>query len=229
MSNPDLESPVNKLPVAVVILFLAMAGVEVVLGAGNSGLVGGPEAVGWRMRLVQSYGFSGQIFDQMLAIGRYPAEHLLRFFSYSFFHLSFSHALFALVLMLALGKLVGELMGNLAVIILFFGSAIGGALAYGLLLNDPVWLTGGYPAVYGLIGAYSYIMWRKLQVEGGPQMQAFTLIAILMGIQLIWSIFATVGNGWVAELAGFFTGFGLSFVVVPGGWSRLRHWLQQRR
>ena len=45
MQDPDLQPPVNPLPPAVVVLFLAIAGVEVVLSLAEAGLVGGPGAV----------------------------------------------------------------------------------------------------------------------------------------------------------------------------------------
>ena len=205
-----------------------MAGIEGTLSLAEGGLVGGPAAIGWRLALVRDWGFSGQIFDAMWAQGYFPAEHLLRFITYPFIHLSFTHALIAIVLMLALGKMAAEVMGQLAMLALFFVSGIGGALAYALLLNDPVWLVGAYPSVYGLIGGYSFVLWRKQADTGGPQWQAFSLIALLMGLQLIWSLFASVGNGWVAELAGCFCGFVLSFVCAPGAWARILSRLRQR-
>ena len=36
------------------------------------------------------------------------------------------------------------------------------------------------------------------------------------------------GWDWVADLAGFATGFLLSFVVSPGGWARVREKIRQR-
>ncbi|MEY4697689.1 MAG: hypothetical protein RIT14_2117, partial [Pseudomonadota bacterium] len=36
------------------------------------------------------------------------------------------------------------------------------------------------------------------------------------------------GYEWVADLAGFATGFALSFVVSPGGWRRVVAKLRQR-
>ena len=50
MSHPDDQSPVNPLPPVVVALFLVIAGVEVAFSLGARGIVGGPEAVGWRRR-----------------------------------------------------------------------------------------------------------------------------------------------------------------------------------
>ncbi|MEP2641317.1 rhomboid family intramembrane serine protease [Roseobacter sp.] len=213
--------PVNPLPPVVVILFLAIALPEVAFSLGAQGLVGGAEAVGWRLASVQNYAFSGEIFDWMMERGQWPGEHLLRFLTYSFVHTGFTSALFAGVLLLALGKLVGETMGQVAVLVLFFGGAVFGALAYGVLLNDPNWLIGGYPATYGLIGGYSFVMWQSLGARGEEQLRAFNLIAMLMGIQLLWGVFFDVGNGWVADLAGFVFGFGASAVLVPGGVARV--------
>lgn len=228
MDNPDLEPPVNPLPPVVVVFFLAIAGMEAVLSLAEAGMIGGPGAVGWRLGLIREYGFSGQIFDWMVANGRWPLAQVQRLVTYPFLHLSFTHGLFAMVLLLALGKMVAEVMGQLAFAAVFVLSGIGGAVVYAVLLNDPVWLAGAYPNVYGLIGGYSFVMWRSLAGTGTQQYRAFSLIAILMAIQLIWGIFFEVGTLWVAELAGFFVGFGLCFLCAPGEWARLRDKLRQR-
>jgi membrane associated rhomboid family serine protease len=128
----------------------------------------------------------------------------------------------------ALGKMVAEVRGQIAFVVIFVLSGVGGAIAYGLLLNDPAWLTGSYPSAYGLIGGYSFVMWRHLAGQGSQQLRAFSLIGILMGIQLLWGVFFETGTLWVAELAGFFCGFGLSFLLAPGEWARLRAKLQRR-
>ena len=228
MQDPDFQPPVNPLPPAVIFLFLAMAGVEAVLSLAEAGILGGRDAIGWRLAWVREYGFSGDIFDWMLANGQWPLEHVLRFFTFPFIHLGFTHALFAVVLLLALGKLVAEVMGQVAFVAIFVLSGIGGVVIYALLLNDPTWVAGAYPNVYGLIGGYSFVMWRTLGAAGEQQLRAFSLIAILMAIQLVWGIFFTVGTQWVAELAGFFCGFGLSFLLAPGEWARVRNRLRRR-
>ncbi|WP_187428945.1 hypothetical protein ROLI_036220 [Roseobacter fucihabitans] len=221
MSGHKEASPLNPLPPVVILLFLAMVLPEVIFSLGARGIVGGPEAVGWRLAAVQSYAFSGDIFDWMVANSRWVPEHLIRFFTYSFVHTSFSATLFAAVLLLALGKLVGEVLGQVAVLVLFFGGAFCGALIYGLLLNDPNWLVGGFPGVYGLIGGYSFVMWQSLGARGEQQLRAFNLIAMLMGLQLLWGVFFDVGNGWVADFIGFAFGFAASAALVPGGIARV--------
>ncbi|MBK0327116.1 rhomboid family intramembrane serine protease [Rhodobacteraceae bacterium F11138] len=222
MSEQNDISAVNPLPPVVTALFLVLLGIEAVLQLGTRGVIGGPAAVGWRLEAIQSYAFSAQIFDWMVETNRWPVEHLIRFVSYPFVHATFTHALFVGVFLLAMGKMVAEVFGNLAFLLVFFLSGIGGALAYALLLNDPVPLIGGFPSVYGLIGAFTYMLWRSLSRVGANQARAFTLISFLMGIQLVFGLLFGTDNDWVADLVGFATGFGLSFFVSPGGWARMR-------
>jgi len=229
MQDPNLAPPFNPLPPAVAILFLLLAGVEAALSLGNAGIIGGPGAIGWRLGLIREYGFSGDIFDWMVANDQWPLEHVKRLVTFPFVHMGFTHALFAAVLLLALGKMVAERMGQITFLLIFFGSGIVGAVLYALLLDDPVWLAGAYPNVYGLIGGYSFVMWRQLAGQGARQYRAFSLIAVLMGLQLIWSVLFEAGTIWVAELFGFFCGFGLSFILAPGEWAKIRASIQQRR
>lgn len=228
MTDPDFQPPVNPMPAAVTLLFLAIAGIEAGLSLAEAGIIGGPGAVGWRLALVRDYGFSNEVFDWMIANWRFPASEVLRVVSYSFVHLGFTHAVFAMVLLLALGKMVAEAMGQTAVLLIFFAAGIMGAVLYALVLDDPIWLVGAYPNVYGLIGAYSFVMWRKLANLGEPQYRAFLLIALLMGIQLLWGVFFEAGTQWLADLFGFFVGFGLCFVLAPGEWAKLRARVRHR-
>lgn len=226
-SNPNV-SPVNPIPPVVLALVIVIVGIELVFQMGARGFVGGPEAVGWRLSALQRYAFSGDIMDWMLANNRWPMEHVIRLLSYLFVHVGFAHMLFVVVFLLALGKMVGEIFHPLAVLVVFFGSALAGALAYGLILDDPMPLIGGYPAVYGLIGAYTFLLWVRLAATGENQMRAFLLIGLLMAVQLIFGLLFGGGNDWLADLAGFCAGFALSFVVSPGGWGRVMDKLRQR-
>lgn len=215
-------SPVNPLPPVVVALFVIIMAIEAMFSLGAQGVIGGPQAIGWRLGAMQGYAFSAEIFQWMLANNRWPPEHLLRFITYPFIHAGFTHALFAGVMVLALGKFVSEVFRGWAVLAVFFGASIGGALIYGVLAVSAVPLVGAIPGVYGLIGAFTYLLWLRLGLEGGPQIRAFTLIAFLMGIQLVFGILFGGSRDWIADLAGFAFGFALSFAVSPGGFARLR-------
>lgn len=226
-SDPD-ASPVNPLPTAVILLALPIVVVELAFVAGDRGFVGGPAAVGWRLSALQDYAFFTLVFDAMVDAGQWPASQVQRFVTYPFVHYGFTHMLMVLVFLLALGKMVGEDFSSFAVFAVFFASAILGALVYALATNDPNPLAGGYPAVYGLIGAYTFILWVRLGIDGQPQSQAFSLIAILLFIQLVFGLFFGAGQDWIAEIAGFVTGFAISPLVAPGGWGRLLARLRQR-
>ena len=228
MQDPD-ASPFNALPPVVVALAVAIFGVELVFMLTKSGLIGGTRGgEDWRIFALQRFAFSGEIFDWMVETGRWPPEHLLRFVSYPFVHFSFTQMIFVAVFVLALGKMVGEVFSPVAVLVVFFGSAIVGALAYALLLNDPRPLAGGFPGAYGLIGAYTLILWVGYGAAGENQYRAFTLIGFLLGIQLIFGLFFTVGNDWVAEVVGFLTGFALSALLAPGSFGRVLERLRRR-
>ncbi|MEM1077332.1 MAG: rhomboid family intramembrane serine protease [Pseudomonadota bacterium] len=226
--TPTPESPFNPLPPLVVALAVVVIGIEALFSLGMRGIIGGPEAVGWRLAAIRDFGFVDQVFDWMLANGRFPPDQLARFLTYPLIHASFTHALFVAIFVLAMGKMVSEVFGGLAFLTIFWVSAIAGALVYGLLLDAELPLIGGYPGVYGLIGAYTFLLWVSLIATGGQQYRAFSLIGMLLGIQLLFAIFFEVGMDWVADLSGFVAGFGLSFLLVPGGWNRVLAKLRKR-
>ncbi|OIQ32821.1 MAG: rhomboid family intramembrane serine protease [Alphaproteobacteria bacterium MedPE-SWcel] len=228
MQEPN-QSPFNALPPAVVALVIVILGIEIVFSLGARGLVGGPQAVGWRLAALQEYGFGAQYFWWMWETGNWPFDVLKRFVSYAFVHGSFTQSLFVCVFLLAMGKMVGETMGEVAVVLIFLGSAIGGALAYALLVGGQAALIGGFPAVYGLIGGFTHLLWLSLAKVGAQQFRAFSLIAFLMGIQLVFGLIFGGSPDWVADLAGFATGFCMSFFLVPGGWRRILGKLRQER
>ena len=126
------------------------------------------------------------------------------------------NALFVVVILLALGKMVGEVFRWWAVLVVFFGAAVAGALAFMAVPGNEAPLYGGYPAVYGLIGGFTFLLWVNLAAVGANKYRAFSLIGFLLGIQLLFGVIFGGGLEWVADLAGFAAGFLLSFVVSPG-------------
>jgi membrane associated rhomboid family serine protease len=228
--NDDRHSqPVfNVLPPAVVALALAIFAVELLLTLGARGYIGGQGAIGWRLQAIQDFSFYGPLLGWMFETGNWSVEQLQRFVTYPFVHLGFTHAAFVIVFLLALGKLVGEVFGNFAVLVIFFACGIFGALIYAGLVNDDRPLVGGFPSVYGLIGAYTFVLWVRLKSTGENEWQAFSLIGFLMGIQLFFGVFFDVGMDWVAEIAGFVFGFVLTPALVPGAFRRFLDRIRQR-
>lgn len=226
-SQPS-QPVVNPLPPVVVALALAIFAVEVLLSAGARGLIGGDAGGGWRVEAIQSYGFFAPLLEVIVQRQMWTTPELVRFVSYPFIHLGFTHVLFVIVFLLALGKLVGEALGGVAVIATFFISAIFGALVFAGLTGDPRPLVGGYPAVYGLIGTYTFILWVSYGQTGQNQYRAFTLIGFLLGIQLFFGVFFGSSSEWVAEVAGFIVGFLVAPFVARGGMRRMLARIRQR-
>ncbi|MEH7829768.1 rhomboid family intramembrane serine protease [Gemmobacter denitrificans] len=223
-----MEAPMNPLPKVVWLLALPMIVIELVLSLAGRGVIGGPAGIGWRVDAIQMVAFSPKLMRWMVENGIWPLEPLLRLVAYPFVHVNLTHAVMVVVMLLALGKMVGEIFRWWAVLAVFFGSAIGGALVYAAIPVITLPLVGGYPAIYGLIGAFTFLIWVRLAGTGTTQFRAFTMIGFLLGAQLVFGLLFGGGPEWVADLAGFAVGFALSFVVSPGGIARVRARLRQR-
>lgn len=219
--DPD-ASPVNALPPMVVVLFLVIVAVELTLSLADRGLVGGAGGIGWRLDAVNNWAFSTQWMDLMAERGTWYPSQVVRLVTYPFVQSNFTQALFVAVFLLALGKFVGEVFHPLAVLAVFVLSGVGGALIYWLAVSEAQWLIGGFPAVYGLIGAFSYILFVRFGELQQNQIMAFRLIAFLLAIQLVFGLLFGGPPDWIADIGGFACGFLLSFLVAPGGWRRFR-------
>lgn len=222
------EPAVNPIPAVVIVLCLIVVGVELVLSAAAAGMIGGPQGIGWRIAAMQDYGFSAVVLDRIIDASDYRLDLLKRFVTYGFVHGSFTQSLFAAALLLALGKFVGDVFHAGAVLLVVVGSKVFGAVMFGITVEGPSPLLGMFPAVYGLIGAYTYLIWLRLSASGQNQLKAFRLIGFLLAIQLVFGLVFGGGKMWIAELSGFAFGFVISIVAAPGGWAALVTRLRQR-
>ena len=224
--NPNPPA-VNPLPWIVWVLALPLIAMEVVLTIGETGLV---SAMGntWRIDAMQNFAFFPQFAQVAWQRGALVPYEPWRMVSYVLVHGSMTNTIFAVVILLAIGKMVGEVFRWWGVLAVWFAASVLGGLAYVALPQAQYPLLGAFPAVYGLIGAFTYLLWMRLAGSGTSQYRAFTLIGMLMGIQLLFGLLFGGGLQWVAELVGFIAGFLMSFVVSPGGIGRLRARLRQR-
>ncbi len=226
----DLNAaPLNPLPGAVWLIIALIAGIEAVLWAGGAGLIGGPQAVGWRLEAIQRFGFSSAVQDWMWETGRYPLSHLWRYPAFGLVHAGPMHAFFVVVLLAALGKYVAEAFGTRAFLVVLALPPMVGAIVFGLVMGGDAqgWLLGGMAMVFGLVGALTWWRWQVAGDAAGRR-RAFALIGVLLTARLGFGLIAETGHGWIAEIAAFGSGFGLSALVGPGGWSQLRARLRHR-
>ncbi len=222
------ETPLNPLPPVVWLILLPIVAMEVVLSAGSLGLAGGQTGIGWRSEALQRFALSPVMLDQMWQAGQVSTDYLMRFVTYAFVHGNLTHAVFATVFILALGKFVGEVFRGWAVAVVFLGAVLSGGLAYSLVPGLQAALYGAYPGAYGLIGAFTYILWAKLGAHHAHRGRAFSLIGFLLGIQLLFGALFGGAPDWIADLAGFGAGFCLSFLVAPGGPAHFLRLIRQR-
>lgn len=221
-------SPFNALPPVVIALAVVIFGLELMFQAATAGMLGGQGGIGWRLAAIQDYSVLNAVWDWMIDTGQFPTEHLVRFIAYPLIHGSFIHAAFVVVFILALGKMVAEVYSVVAFLAVFWVSAIMGALGFVVLMDSDYPLIGGYPGVYGLIGAFTFLMWMRAEAQGSGQMRAFALIGALLAIQLLFGLLNGEFGNVVADFSGFVTGLILSFIVSPGGWGRLLARVRQR-
>ena len=225
MNNPY---PVNPIPPVIIGLCVAIVAVEVVLSMAGAGLIGGAQGIGWRSAAIQDYGFAPSVWDQMVERSDYSFDLLKRFITYAFVHGSATQAIFGTVILLALGKFVGEVFHPVAVLAVFFLSGIVGAAVYGVTVSPNIGLVGVYPPDYGLIGAFTYLQWLRLGRMGQNQLQAFRMIGFLMAFQLLFAVLFGGSPTWIADITGFATGLLLSTLLAPGGWTAFMGRMRQR-
>ena len=228
--HPDHNAPpLNPLPPIVWLLALPLIGVELAIQLQSAGILDAGAALPWREAIYQQVRLLPELLRLQWETGGHPTEELYRLVSYPLVHGSFTDSLFAVVLFLALGKGVGEVLRWWAVLVVVLAATVAGGLAYGLLvsgLKSP--LIGAYPAVYGLIGAFTALLFMNLAAVGANKYRAFSLIGFLLGAQLIFGVIFGSTWTWVAEVAGFAAGFLLTFVICPGGIQRALDHIRQR-
>lgn len=222
------EKPFNELPPVIVGLALVIIGIELVLQAANYGLIGGPRGVGWRLSAIEQYGYSAAVLERVFSFGDTSFGMVRRFVTYSFINGQVIQVAFCAALVLALGKFSAQFYGQWRILAVYLITGVIGAVVYGLFADPRFPLIGGFPPVYGLIGAYTYALWLRLGEAGENQIKAFRLIGFLLGLQLVFGLLFGGGLGWIAELSAFASGFVLSVPLAPGGWQSLLERMRER-
>ena len=218
MTEYNRPPVINPIPAAILAIFSGIILVEAFLFFGFDNPTGSSGAAADRMLLIQKYGVSPNLANWMLETGNFSTDYVFRFIVYPFVNLSSLSVVFAGVLLLALGKMVGEVFPALSLILIWFLSTTFAAFFYSISATNGQILVGSYPGVYGFVGAYTFVSWITLRLaKNKNQSQAFSLIVALMSIQLLFSFLFGAGQLWIADFAGFVIGFIISFFLSPGG------------
>ena len=217
-----LLNPIS--PVLLVIAGLA-ALLETIFQLTDAGVIGGDGALAWRLEAIQSYGFFDGVFEHfrangLAAMARQP-ELALSFITYPFLHWSIPDALIGVAIFLAFGRVVSLRFSIQATLTLFAAGIFAAALGYGIVSNSGQPLLGLFVPSCALIGGYCWTEYRFRLVQGVPVWPAFRILLFLAIFNLAAYLFLTPTDYWIGQLAAFIVGFGLSFIVAPGGVRRI--------
>jgi membrane associated rhomboid family serine protease len=179
---------VNPLPPAVIVLFLAVVIGEAYIAGAEAQLWGQFDA---RVGLIRQFAFFPEGFERALAAGIWQPELFWRMLTYPFVHAAIMQSILASVLILALGKFVGEILGNTAVFAIFGISSVCAALGYAQFTSSTYPLFGGYPPAYGLIGGFSFVLFSRAEGLLSHQLRAFRMLGLLMAINISFSLFSS--------------------------------------
>ena len=216
----DFGNPFNALPPVVWLLAVAIIVIEAAFQLGAAGIAGGAQGVGWRIEAVGALGLPAVIPNWMLENGYFPLRHLSRLVSFPLVHGGVLHVVFVVLFVLTLGKALVPRLGQAGFLALFLISGAAGAVAWALAYPEGGWLVGGYPGSFGLVGAFTWVMWQQADGDRRARLGAFGLIGVLLLARAAFGLLGGFGTDWVADVVGFFVGAGLA-PVFAGGWRRL--------
>jgi len=229
MYDPNSDaSPFNPLPPVVMALAGLVLLLEGAFQAGESGLFGGGAGDIWRGSAIQNFGFWTAYFDYLTQSGDWRLDGLYRFVTYAFVHQNFTHAIFATVMILALGNYTSKIFSGWALLVVFILASIVGAVVFGLTSTPQSVLFGAYPAVYGFLGIFTWSLWIMADRLGTNPLAAFKLVGVLLGIQLLFILYYGHWDSLFSEVAGFVLGFAIAPLLAPGGIARLKARLRDR-
>lgn len=233
MSDPDplppdpAAPPLLPLPVPVWLALLALGGIELAFWLGAQGLTGDPLALGWRLAAAERFGFSAPVQAWMLEARQLPLHHLWRYLSYPLVHHGPLHAVLSAVFIAALGKAVAGTHGALVLSALLILPGALGAVLFGLFAPPPGWLMGATPAVFALVGAWTWNRWHAAD-DPRARWAAFGLIGSFLVARLALALLVETGAIWLAEMTAFFCGAAMAAILAPGNVQRLLARLRQR-
>ena len=225
MSDPT-KPVINHLPAPVIVFVLILTLGEFYITGAEARFWGSSES---RIALIRQVAFLPEVFQRSLLAGSWVPELFLRLITYPFVHSSLLQAVFAGVLTLTLGKFLAGVLGSFAIILIFFSSSMFAALGYSFFTNDSFPLFGSFPAAYGLIGAFTFVLFGRSNGSLNQQLQAFRLLSILMFINIIFAFFQNGPALWVAELSAVVMGFVCTAFLYPSGISVIIKKLKDRR
>lgn len=195
--------------VLIALTFIA-TGVEIALSVSDLGWIA-PR--GLRQLAYQYGGFwPGLLTDWQ---PNYASQPWLMFASYAFLHGGPLHLIVNMVTLWSIGSAVVQRVGQFGLLVLFASSAIGGALGYAALWNEPSPMVGASGALFGLAGAWlawEYVDRYTARIGLWPVVR-LVIMLIVLNVVMWWSLDGHLA--WQTHLGGFLTGWFVAMLLDP--------------
>lgn len=191
-------------------LILSCVVIEVFLSCGDFGILGSP-----RLRAV-AYEFGG-FWPGLLRDWQpnFAAQPYAMFVTYAFLHGGLIHLAVNMVTLWSLGKSVLDRVGPVGFALLYFFSAIGGAIGFGVLASDLRPMVGASGALFGLAGgilAWAYVDRFTFREGLWPVAQA-ALLLLALNVVMWWAMGGQLA--WQTHLGGFISGWIAALLIDP--------------
>ncbi|MGP3698077.1 rhomboid family intramembrane serine protease [Rhodobacter sp. NSM] len=184
-----------------------IAVIELLLTAADAGWLGDA-----RLRTMAI--LLGAFWPPILAAGAgelYPFQREVMFVSHAFLHANLLHMVMNGVILLSLGKAIGERVGGARTLLLFLLSAIAGGAAFGLIsmTNGP--MIGASGAAFGFFGLWNAWDFQRRRERGlSPRPVLGTVLGLVL-INVVLFVFLQGGLAWEAHLGGYLMGWAAAF------------------
>jgi membrane associated rhomboid family serine protease len=204
-------------PAIIWIMAAIFGGVEAALTASDIGLA----PAGLRQTFYAFLAFYDLWFESWRGGHGAPPSLWWSFVTHAFLHGGPMHMAMNTAVFVALGAHLCRAVGELATLLLFFGCAIAGALAFGLIADTGmqfVPMVGASGAIFGFLGAMKRWEWRYVTAYDLPKRRFWGTVLALAAVNVLLGVgFAGMGGGiaWEAHLGGFVAGWLAAGALTP--------------
>lgn len=201
---------------AIIALTLVFVAIELVFQLSDMGIL----TQGLRWEAYTKFSFYAPWFDDMLAGRPSPPQTSWNMLTYAFLHGSMTHLLMNCGAFLGLGLVTLRIFGLRLFALFFVVTAVGGALAFGLMSNSDMPMVGVSGVVFGLIGVLKYAELAFIRHQGGRYRPVAlrkyaSSLAVLAAVNVAIAWLLKDIMAWETHLGGFIAGWIAAWWVVP--------------
>jgi membrane associated rhomboid family serine protease len=196
-------------------LILALTALpELLLILADQGLVG---SAGWRPLAWQYGGFWAGLLHGWRP--NFPAQPATMFLSYSALHAGPGHMIGNLLTLVTIGPGVAARFGGARLAAIWLASLLGGGAAFGLLSQSAAPMVGASGAIFGLVGAWTWMAAAEARAAGrgrtavALRTAGLMLALVTLNLAMWWLLDGLLA--WEAHLGGYLAGLAAAAALGP--------------